>query len=182
MKDVADRLEAILWGIFTKKLTVKNISGNSAGSIASTAIRVRNMETNTRDDESYNSIAVAVSTQTGQLVAANYPSVGWFAAPNQTGMLLEWWDDAGDLFMQLPSEISLDPQRMFASAYEARMIKSFVEWGKQILEKADSHSSTPAAAWIPVLQYVHERLIDRIPAETLSLELRKHFLDHNQQK
>lgn len=171
MKDVADRLEAILWGIFTKKLTVKNISGNSAGSIASTAIRVRNMETNTRDDESYNSIAVAVSTQTGQVVAANYPSVGWFAAPNQTGMLLEWWDDAGDLFMQLPSEISLDPQRMFASAYEARMIKSFVEWGKQILEKADSHSSTPAAAWIPVLQYVHERLIDRIPAETLSLEL-----------
>ena len=161
----AERLEAILWGIFTKKLLVKTIKAEQTGSIAHTAIRVREIETGTRGHET---ISVAINPVNGQLVAANYPTVGWFATPSIVGTLSEWWDEDNELSLSLPTESVKKAQ---PNTYEAKLIKSFSQWLKQMLDLHGEVSGGRSATWYDVLYYTYESLIHNISPDTQNVAL-----------
>lgn len=166
----AARLEAVLWAIFTKRLIVKNIDGRNTGSIANTAIQVRNIESALRDQHADYTISVAVNPLNGQLIAANYPSVAWFATPSLAGTLHEWWDD-DELALQLPTEMVYDAKKVQPTSYEARQIKSFSAWLKTLLDLHGEASSAATVSWFHVLQHIYNRLIAHILPETLPLTL-----------
>lgn len=159
----AERLEAILWAIFNKKLLVKTIRADQVGSIAHTAVRVRDIEIQANAN---NSITVAINPLNQQLVAANYPTVGWFATPSIQGVLRDWWDDDNELFMRLPTETAATTR---ADSYDAKLIKSFHLWLKQML---DEHGeSGRAMSWYEAMRHTYHKLSAHISEETVTLSL-----------
>lgn len=152
----AERLEAILWGIFTKKLHIRAIDADLAGTVAYTALKVRDMEVGVQSQDTR--FVVAINPHNQQVMAANYPTVGWFANPSLKKLRGQWWDPDGLIPLTLPSTITTRLTGSEPSSYELQEIRAFDQWLEEILLKHGNSSSDDAATWSHIVTRIKRRL------------------------
>lgn len=170
---VARQLEAILWGIFSKRLVVKKIKARHNESMIDTVLQVRSAETGARFNE-FDWLAVAINPQNQQVIAANYPTVGWFTAPTLHNV--EWWEGGNEFvedFLELPTESVRNAETIKPHRYEAKLIRAFSVWLQELLDLHGDHAGRAATSrWYPIVQYIHEQLDGKLSSETVALDLR----------
>ena len=162
LAQTAQRLEAILWGIFSNRLRVIRIPARQNESLLDMALKVRSFEVKGRGVEKYDWFTVAIDPQTQQVIAANYPTVGWFTAPTLSNM--DWWDEPNEFFkghFVLPTE---NEQNLVAEYYDTKLIKSFSDWLKSLLNIGDYRCT-----WYPVIEEICRKLDEKLPNNAVAL-------------
>lgn len=120
-----ERLEAVLWGIFTKKLTLTpinldQIGGHLAKALLGTLRKELGVTAAGDLPKEEKTIRLAVRAADGLIVAANHPKCGWYPVPtlgkeDYLGITRAWWkEQEGEWELhdvhgnrQLPSEFDV---------------------------------------------------------------------------
>ncbi|MFA7238892.1 MAG: hypothetical protein WC091_02175 [Sulfuricellaceae bacterium] len=147
LKAVQDRIEAVLWGIFSKRLEIKSINAAQEGILGGAVVNVRNIELRQDANRTDSRVFVALHAKTGQLIAANYPTVGWFAASEYQLNHPQWWLEEDDF--ELPTETVIREKN--TNTYALRQVKAFVVWIDRILAKQPKDSVSRAFPWYALL-------------------------------
>lgn len=153
LEQVINRVEAILWGIFSKRLTVKQVDDDSI--LTEAVASVRHMELKLDKNHPVEPrIFVAEHAETQQLIAANYPTVGWFNVPDISE---NWWQSEANF--ELPSSIittEKDP-----TAYALRQAEAFISWINTIRNLQQSNSPIKPT-WFNMLSELLKRFDGRL--------------------
>lgn len=153
---VANKLEAILWGVFTKKLSLRAVDADVAGTVAYTALKVRDIEVGAQSQDTH--FMVAIHPRTQQVIAANYPTVGWFTNPSLKKLRGNWWDNDGLVPMVLPSVTMSRMTGSEPSSYDLQEIYAFDQWLQDMLRQHGNTSSDDAVTWSHVVKHIRQCL------------------------
>lgn len=126
-------LEAVLWGIFTKRLALKRVDASHTrlGHMLTTSLAA---ELNLQAEDEVKTMLVAVDAkQPEDVVAANHPTVGWFVAPwlleESSACRVVWWQ-MKRFGLTLPSQIVT--QTVDDEDYVLREVRSFYDTLQQL--------------------------------------------------
>ncbi len=157
------QLEAVLWGIFTKRLTVYSVPFKDLsrlGKILSGALKAELFGYNVTA-EWVNIVYATVADADGKerTVAINHPACGWFSAPGLTEEEANWWSALG---MVLPSQQTPNSD----GSLEGGQLKAFLNFLQQLIDKSHSEDSPEQAGWYRVVGALVDELRRLVPEST----------------
>jgi len=162
------QLEAVLWGIFTKRLHVHSVPFKDLsrlGNILYGALSAEMFGYKLIDRWDKIVYATATDTEGKELtVAINHPVCGWFSAPGLQEQDL-WWEK---FEISLPS--ALRPTN--PDSLEAKQLKAFVDFlQNQLINNSHTEDSIDQAGWYRITGILADELRHILPNSVIGAEI-----------